>query len=173
MPAAEQRIGFIVRGVVHQAMQDSGRSTLRLIGDATPDSELIERWCAVRFSRDAASLTVSSVNKTVLLLAGIEQPVDLSPLGDLYASELGQFCPGSRLSGSAAEFANMAGGVDILDDCLRKLLDERREAEAAFAAAPHLREPLMRRMQQTRFRRTRAGIIPKVGPRTVGIDLFS
>jgi hypothetical protein len=171
MQTVEQRIGFIIRGVVQQAMRDSGRSTLRLIGEETPEAQLIERWCGQRFSRDAASLTVSSFSKTSLLLAGVDQPVDLSPLGDLYASDITHFCR-CRLSGSAAEFANAAGGAEILDDCLRKLLDERRDADAAFAAAPQIREPLLRRLEQTRFRRARAGIIPKIGARTIGIDLF-
>jgi hypothetical protein len=171
MQTAERRIGFIVRGVVHQAMRDSGRASLRLLGEPGPESELIERWCGTRFSREAASLTVSSASKTVLLLAGLEQPVDLLPLGDLFATEVQRFCR-ARPSGSVAEIANAAGGLEIVDDCLRKLLDERRDPDAAFAAVPHLREPVLRRLQQTRFRRARAGIIPKLGARTIGIDLF-
>jgi hypothetical protein len=172
MNSPDRRIAFIVNGVVQQAMRDSGRTALRLVGENTPESELIERWCGVRFSKDAASLTVTAASKTLLLLAGPDQPVDLAPLGDLYFSEIARFCRGCRLTGSAAEFANAAGGAEVLDECLRKLLDERRDPDAAFAAAPQLREPVLKRLQQTRFRRARAGIIPKIGPRTIGIDLF-
>lgn len=172
MNAADERIGFVVNGVVQQAMRDSGRSALRLVGEATTEAALIERWCDISFSREAASLTVTASSKTALLLAGPDQAVDLAPLGDLYFSEIARFCRGCRLTGSVAEFSKAAGSPEILDDCLRKLLDERRSPHAAFAAAPHLREPVLRRLQQTRFRRGRAGIIPKIGPRTIGIDLF-
>jgi hypothetical protein len=172
MHTPDRRVAFIVNGVVQHAIRESGRSALRLVGESTPESELIERWCGLRFSRDAVALTVSAANKTVLLLAGPDQPVDLAPLGDLYFTEVSRFCRGCRLTGSVAEFANAAGGPEVLDDCLRKLLDERRSPDAAFAAVPKLREPIMKRLQQTRFRRARTGIIPKIGPRTIGIDLF-
>jgi hypothetical protein len=172
MQTPDSRVAFIVRGVVQQVMRDSGRNMLRLLGETCPESDLIERWCGIRFSRDATALTVSPATKTALLLAGVDQPVDLTPLGDLYLTEAASFHRAIRPAGSPAEFAKAAGGIEIVDDCLRRLLDERRDADAAFAAVPHLREPMLLRMTQTRFRRARAGIIPKIGPRTVGIDLF-
>jgi hypothetical protein len=172
MQTADSRVAFIVRGVVQQVMRDSGRNVLRLLGETSPESDLIERWCGIRFSRDATALTVSAATKTALLVAGVDQPVDVTPLGDLYLTEAARFHRAIRPTGSAAEFAKGAGSIEILDECLRRLLDERRDPEAAFAAAPHLREPVLLRMQHTRFRRARSGIIPKIGPRTIGIDLF-
>ena len=70
------------------------------------------------------------------------------------------------------ELADMAGGMNRLDDALRKLLDERRAADAAFAGLPHIRDAVMTQLQKTRFRRAQSGIIPKLGARTIGIDLY-
>jgi hypothetical protein len=168
----EARIALVVRGVVEQALRDAGTTAVRLSGANSPQSQLIMRWCGVDFDHAPAALTVSAETKTELLLAGAGASADLYPLGDLYASEVMMFCPDCSVSQDVAELAARAGGLHELDGALRALLDERRAEATAFAAIPHLREEVLTRMQQTRFRRARLGIIPKLGARTIGIDLF-
>lgn len=169
MTEAAARIAFVVRGVVRQAMTDAGETQIRLVHEPAAQSELIEQWCALRFS--GHGLAINAANKTELLL-GAAAPAAVFPLGDLYASEVAAMCGSFELSPAARELADAAGGIEPLDQALRKLLDERRDPAAAFQHIPALREPVLRRLQQTRFRRARSGIVPKLGARTIGIDLF-
>ena len=171
MQDAEARVAFVIRGVVRQAMADAGARGLRLVGGATAASHLVHRWCELPAQTEGPALSFSILNKTELLLAGPGERTDLYPLGDLYASELAAFTevePSNAVAGLAAQ----AGGLADLDAALRRLLDERRDAETAFAHAPRLREPVLGRLNATRFRRSYMGIVPKLGARTIGIDLF-
>ena len=118
-----------------------------------------------------SGLSVSAANKTELLL-GQAEPAALIPLGDLYASEVAEYAGSYQLGPAGRSLAEAAGGLDRLDAALRKLLDERRAPHAAFQHIPALREPVLRRLQETRFQRTQLGIVPKLGARTSGIDLF-
>jgi hypothetical protein len=145
---------------------------LRWIGPVCAARGLVERWCDVAVGAGEPALTCSALNKTELLLAGVGERADLYPLGDLYASELAVFTE-PALSDRVAGLAEAAGGLAELDAALRRLFDERRDAAAAFAAIPQLREQVLERLRETRFRRTQAGIIPKLGARTIGIDLFT
>jgi hypothetical protein len=172
MRDSEARVALVVRGVVEQALRDAGTPHLQLQSADSAQSRLIARWCAVTFDQAAGALTVGVQTKTELLLGGSFESADLYPLGDLYASELSAFCPDCAVSQEVAELAARAGGLDELDGALRALLDERRAEATAFAALPQLRDELKTRLQQTRFRRARLGIIPKLGARTIGIDLF-
>lgn len=168
---AAARLAFVVRGVVQQAMTDAGASGLRLVDTPSEDSSLIEKWCGIHFEDSDAGLAVGSASKTELLL-GQPMPAALYPLGDLYASEVAALGGSGGLSREASQLAQRAGGVARLDDALRALLDERRDADAAFVHIPELQESVRRRLQQTRFRRAHPGIVPKLGARTIGIDLF-
>lgn len=168
----EARVAFVIRGVVQQTMRESGLDRLRLIGIPTAQSVLIEKWCGQPFVDDKEALSVSSLNKTELLLNGFTGFADITPLGDLYASEVSQLGGQGLLAGDAAEIASAAGGAAALDACLRKLLDERYGTDAAFAASPGLRSLVLQRLNRTRFGLRGVGIVPKIGPRTVGIDLF-
>lgn len=163
------RIAFVIRGVVRQAMNDAGETHARLVHEPSAQSALIEQWCALRFS--GHGLAINAANKTELLL-GTAAPAAVLPLGDLYASEVAAFCGSCELSPAVQELAEVAGGLEPLDEALRRLLDERRDPDAAFRHIPALREPVLRRLQQTRFRRAQSGIVPKLGARTNGIDLF-
>jgi hypothetical protein len=169
---AEARLAWVIRGVVEQAIRDAGAIGIRLAEPESAASRLIERWCGTTFSAAGSALGVSALNKTELLLAGVREHADLYPLGDLYASELAAFTAEAAVSGPVAELAAAAGGLAQLDAGLRRLLDERRTADAAFAGMVHVREMVLTRLHATRFGRTRAGIIPKLGARTIGIDLF-
>lgn len=166
---AERRVAFVVSGVVRQAMADAGVATVRFVAPPAGGRPLIERWCGVA-NDDDSPLTVSAATKTELLLATHTTRADLYPLGDLYASELAAFGV-ADLSDDLHQLAALAGGIEFLDGALRRLLDERQPLAAAFAGLPHIREAVMTRLQKTRFRRAHMGIIPKLGSRTIGIDL--
>ena len=166
---AESRVAFVVRGVVRQAMMDAGAPAARFVGGSAAGRALVERWCGVLDKEDAA-FTINPATKTELLLAAHTTAADLYPLGDLYASELAAFGI-TDLAAELKELAAAAGGVEFLDNGLRSLLEERRPPAAAFADLPHIREAVMTRLQKTRFRRAHMGIVPKLGARTIGIDL--
>ena len=168
--SAEARAAFIITGVVRQAMADAGTRDLALVEPQSPASKLIERWCGVTFTIADTALKVSAASKTELLLATDAPFADLYPLGDLYASELAAFGV-SMSANDLQDFVHAAGGIEKLDGALHKLLDERRSADAAFADLPHIRDAVMTRLQKTRFRRAHIGIVPKLGARTIGIDL--
>lgn len=168
--SAEARAAFVIGGVVRQALEDARRNALALVDPPSAASQLIERWCGIGFTDADSALTVSAASKTELLLATDTPSADLYPLGDLYARDLAGF--GVRtLATDLQELAQLAGGVEKLDGALHKLLDERRVADAAFADLPHIRDAVMTRLQKTRFRRAHLGIVPKLGARTIGIDL--
>lgn len=171
MPDAESRVAFVIRGVVRQAMTDAAVPALRLVEPASPASRLIERWCGVSFQAGAPALAVSAASKTDLLLAVTDAPADLYPLGDMFATEVAGFAGTAPLRAELAALAEAAGGLARLDAAMRRLLDERRPADAAFADIPHIREAVLARLQATRFRRAHLGVIPKLGGRTIGIDL--
>ncbi len=171
MHDAERRVAFVVRGVVWQAMHDARARGLRLVGPDSAAAALVRRWCGLSADTAEPALSFDAANKTELLLGDGGERVDLYPLGDLYGSELMAFAE-VRPSETVARLADLAGGLPELDAVLRHLLDERRDPDTAFAHAPGLREPLLGRLHATRFRRAQAGIIPKLGARTIGIDLF-
>jgi hypothetical protein len=166
----EARTAFVIRGVVRQALDDAGVSALALVGPPSEATKLIERWCGIPFTNAEGALRVSAACKTELLLATNPLSADLYPLGDLYARDLLAFGVSVDLV-ELHELAEAAGGIEKLDGALHKLLDERRVADAAFADLPHIRDAVMTRLQKTRFRRARSGIVPKLGARTIGIDL--
>lgn len=163
-------MAFVVRGVVRQAMADAGVALLTHTGPRCEALNLVERWCGLELTAGEPALTVNAANKTELLLSGAVVAADLYPLGDLYASELAAWCPFVP-DPDLQDLARQAGSIDRVDAALRRLLDERRPPAAAFADIPHIREAVMTRLQKTRFRRAHAGLVPKVGARTIGIDL--
>lgn len=172
MTTPEARVAFVVRGVVQQAMVDARATGAEIVGRAGSQRELVERWCDVAPNHPGArNLLVSAANKTELLL-GEPDRADVYPIGDFYASELEQFGVAGELSEPVARLANAAGGVAQLDDVLRRLIDERRDVESACANAPHVRDEVIRLLEQNRFVRSRIGVVPKIGARTLGIDLF-
>lgn len=170
MREPETRIAFVIRGVVRQAMVDAGAEGLRLGHAPTTGSALIERWCGTAFQLNGNALVVSAASKTDLLLAGPAPGADLYPLGDLYASELAVWGV-TEVDPRLRAITQQVGGIEQLDGVLRALLDERRPPDAAFAGLPHIRDAVMKRLQGTRFRRAHMGIVPKLGARTIGIDL--
>jgi hypothetical protein len=171
MQTAEARVAFIVRGVLHQALHDAGLSSVKFVGCEERQRQLVVDWCDVVQNDTGETLLVSAANKTELLL-GDPARADVYPLGDLYASDVEQLCGSYELGPGAKGLADGAGGVRQLDQALRALFEERREAEQAFAHIAHVRDDVLQRLENNRFRLTHVGVVPKIGARTIGIDLF-
>lgn len=172
MQQAEARVAFIIRGVVQQALGDAGLEHA-VVSGSQAEKELLRRWCDVAIADRSsnAALLLNTATKTELLLGRVEA-AHVYPFGDLYASELLELGAAGELSTEVADMARRAGGIAALDHALRRLLDERRDAMDAFTAVPHLREEVMQRLERTRFHRKHIGVVPKIGARTLGIDLF-
>jgi len=144
----------------------------------TPEAvqQAVDRWGA---SIQAAhtpggALLVGAANKTALLLSPAPPPEPLLPVGDLYATDLRALTGGYSLPARVRALAELAGGVDALDAALRAHFDERRRLEEALAPLPEeAREPLAQALSAARFARRRVGLVPKLGARTLGADLFA
>jgi hypothetical protein len=157
-----ERIEHVVMGVVRQAMRDAGTSHVTIDGDG-PDAALLRRWCQAAFGDDVVSkdgLRLHPANKTAVLLGDVPD-ADVLPFGDLYASQL-------------AELTGVGEQSDAVEKALRQFYDQRADWESAVAhLAPDVRAHLRDTLETSRFRRTRAGLVPKLGPRTIGIDLWT
>ena len=172
MQKAEARVAFIIRGVVQRALRDAGLEQVVVAGGAA-ETELFRRWCDVAIADHSsnATLLLNTATKTELLLGHVET-AHVYPFGDLFASELAEFGGASKLSTEVADIAQRAGGMEALDQALRRLLDERRDPPEAFVHVPHLRDEVLQRLERTRFHRMQIGVVPKIGARTLGIDLY-
>ena len=144
-------------GVVQQALADSGESHVVVTGDS-PGLELLRSWCG-DYVADSG-LRLHTATKTCLLLGNVPQ-ADVLPFGDLYASQL------AELTGAPPE-------REALDQALRQFYDERIEWAAAVAhLSPEESADLRDQLEAARFRRARTGLVPKLGGRTIGIDLWT
>lgn len=119
------------------------------------------------------ALVAHPANKTVLLLSSRLPPEPLLPLGDLYASQVAALAGAWTGPPDIVRLADSVGGVEVLDAALNAWLEERRPFDAVAeslgtAAAAELR----RAFEAGRFARRRVGLVPKLGWRTLGIDLF-
>ncbi|HSJ14949.1 MAG TPA: hypothetical protein VK939_11070 [Longimicrobiales bacterium] len=174
-----ERVGRVVGGVLRQAVADADAPGLVILEDATPEGALARDW-AERALGEArvwpagsggAGLVAHPANKTVLLLAPVHAP--LLPLGDLYASQVEALAGAWSAPPDVAALAEAAGGIAMLDGALQRWLERGQGPEPAFrllgtALAARL-EALLARNRAARWR---PGLVPKLGARTLGVDLF-
>jgi hypothetical protein len=142
---------------------------------AQPELVRTERHrMALRVTAAAGGLLAAHpVNKTTLLLGDAPPPEPLLPLGDLYASRVAALAGGWSGPPRLRSLAERAGGIAALDAALERLLEERREPADALAALPRdAAAELLARLAGGRFLRRRLGLVPKLGTRTPGTDLF-
>ncbi|MEX0893364.1 MAG: hypothetical protein WEB88_14450 [Gemmatimonadota bacterium] len=180
---AERRVAAVVAAVVRQALADAGATVVHVQAPDTPAGALLLDWLvgagldAVPAGPEAAAggsvLDAHPADKTWLLLAGAPPTAALLPLGDLWGSRVAALASGWQAPPAVAALVERCGGVDALDGALMAWIDGRAGADDALhglpaGAASALREAF----EEGRLHRRRAGLVPKLGGRTVGIDLF-
>ncbi len=117
------------------------------------------------------ALPAGPENKTALLLGGALPPEPFLPLGDLYASEVEELCGGWSAPEEVRALAEAAGGIGRLDGALRAWLDGRDPGaldRLPFGVADEVRH----RFARGRAERFSIRLVPKIGYRTLGVDLF-
>lgn len=197
MDAREGRLGAVIGGVMRQALDDARAPALVLIDDGSPESGLLERilapalhdrfgvlsadgampadllraWARIATTRPGA-LVALAVNKTAALLGGA-LPGPVLPFGDVWASQVAELAGGWSAPERVRALAQSVGGIAPLDRALQALVDRRLPAVQACAGLPADQHgTLLALWEDTRFARRRTGLVPKLGPRTIGIDLF-
>jgi hypothetical protein len=179
------RIGRIVTGVLTEALRVTGRAGISLTCAGSPEGRLLMAWCesflqaAVRTSENPDDvpagewLAANPANKSALLLGRTFPSEPLLPLGDLYASQVRELTGGYNLPDEVDSLARAAGGIDALDRALQLHFEARFPADQVVEELPEAaRGPFLEAVQAGRFWRERAGLIPKLGARTIGIDLL-
>lgn len=184
------------RGVVLTGPESPERRLLlRWLGEhaAVPDEETVERvrdgLAGVRpdappvvvdeEARRAVAHTVAAaedfvcasvIHKTALVLGSELPPEPLLPLGDVWASEVAAVAGGCTLPAALAGVGPAT--LVSVDRALRAHLEEGRDREDALAPLElALRERLTELLARRRWGRFRTPVVPKLGLRTVGIDL--
>jgi hypothetical protein len=114
-------------------------------------------------------LVACAVNKTALLLAP-PPPDPFLPLGDVYATQVQALAGGCSMPEGLAELVEMAGGIEPLDAALFRRLDLRMPSGLVGLPDEARRAVEKALTRQGHFRRYPV-VVPKIGPRTVGVDL--
>jgi hypothetical protein len=139
-------------------------------GAGCGDDEVAEvRRLRARLVPDA--VVANPVNRTALLLGGALPPDPLLPLGDLYASEVEELTGGWSAPAEVRDLVERCGGVRALDDVLRTTLD-RRDPRGWTALEEPVRDAVRGALRHGASARTYPVVVPKIGSRTVGVDLF-
>ena len=196
-----ERARSIVGGVLEEALRTTGRKAVVVLADGSPEARLLTEWCqatvgkartllaaaepedqdveSLRYrarliAREHNALTAHAANKTALLL-GRDWPAEaLLPLGDLYATQVAALARDWSLPPDAKRLVELAGGIEAVDRALETWFERWQPPEVALSALPaECRGPFLEAVRSGRFWRERAGLIPKLSARTIGIDLFA
>ncbi len=144
---------------------------LHLAGWAADPDRAAEELRRLRARLAPGALPAHPASKTALLLGGALPPEPFLPLGDLWASEVEAMEGGCSLPRAARALADAAGGVAALDAALRRLTD-RRDPAALDDLPPGAADEVRRALAAGRASRLAPRLVPKVGPRTLCLDLF-
>lgn len=117
------------------------------------------------------ALPAHPANKTALLLNARLPPEPLLPLGDLWASEVAELAGDWSAPPGARRIVEQAGGIQVLDDALRAYVD-RRDPRGLDGLPSETADAVRRALAAGRAGRMYPVIVPKVGARTLGVDLF-
>src|SRR5690606_35663878 len=169
-----ERIASVIGEVLRQAVRDAGAAGILVLDDGSPEARLVLEW-------SVAALGESAVRRAGMPTAaqvGAALPA-LAPDAPGAALEELHRCRARLIAREhdllLAHPANKtAGGIGPVDAALQALLEERRTMEYALAhlddrAGAAVRDALA----AGRFARRRVGLVPKLGTRTLGIDLFA
>lgn len=118
-------------------------------------------------------LAADPVNKTVAVLFPELLAEPLLPLADLYATQVRALGSDWSAPAVARAFIERAGGVEAVDAFLVRHLEERRPMNEALTPIPGApaRHELAERFRAGWWWRRRVGVVPKLGTRTLGLDL--
>ncbi|HEU4884634.1 MAG TPA: hypothetical protein VFT45_20430 [Longimicrobium sp.] len=116
-------------------------------------------------------LPAHPANKTALLLGGAMPPEPLLPLGDLWASEVIAIHDGWSASDEVEDLVWEAGGIDVMDGALRRLI-EGRDASALDALPAEVAARVRTMLAAGSAARRYPCIVPKLGGRTLFADLY-
>lgn len=167
MLAAALGDGAVARIVVSDAEMES---VLHLSPGMARERAADEaRRLRARLTDDA--VPAHPANKTALLLAGALPPEPLLPLGDLYASEVAELCGAWSAPDGVRRIAELAGGIEALDGALRGWAEGRDPAAIALLPA-EAADAVRWALAAGRASRLHPRIVPKIGRRTLGVDLL-
>ena len=188
MDERSARIGRIVAGVIAEAIRSTRSNGLLIVDDGSPETKLLLCWCtshlAAQFStadkavvaekaRAERRLTARATNKTALLLGQDFPGERVLPLGDLYATQVRDLVGDFSLPAEVQGIIQVAGGIETLDRTLEACFEGWLPVEEATRSLPAAtRGPFLEAVRAGRFSRERAGLVPKLSTRTIGIDLF-
>ncbi|HEX6038216.1 hypothetical protein [Longimicrobium sp.] len=110
-------------------------------------------------------------NKTALLLGGELPPEPLLPLGDLWATDVAAMAGGWSAPPEVGALADAAGGIEALDDALRRRIDGR-DPRGLDRLPRDVAERIRILLAAGSAARRVPRIVPKLAGRTIGIDLM-
>lgn len=141
--------------------------------DAPPQVLEVEARRAVARARAAAEglLCAAEIHKTTLVLASALPPEPVLPLGDVWASEV-EAAAGACTVPAPLEGLVAPDAIASVDGALRAHLESGVALEEALAPLESaVRERLADLLRRRPWGRFRMPLVPKLGARTVGIDL--
>ena len=148
-------------------------------GEVEPILHLLGSIPATRAAEEARRLKARAMddalaahpaNKTALLLGREIPPEPLLPLGDLYASDVARLAGRCSAPPEVMAIAEAAGGMEALDAALGAWID-RRQPSALDSLPAEAAEAVRRAFAAGRAARSWPRLVPKLGYRTLGVDL--
>lgn len=132
-----------------------------------------QQIAALRFARERDGLIAHPASKTALLLGGALPRADVFPLGDLYATQVAELADGWSVPDALATVVRLVGGIDVLDAVLARMVEGREPPRTALAGlGADDADEVVRMYERGRWHRLRPRLVPKLGARTLGVDLF-
>ncbi len=159
--------GTLVRVANDRPLLDS---LLHVLGSEHQKREVAPALLSFRARLVADSIAASPLNKTALLLGGSLPPEPLLPLGDVYASEVERLTGDWSAPDRVRELARMAGGILELDRVLSRWAEGRNPNWAGEQPEP-VRAAIESALTAGRASRVSAHVVPKLGGRTLTVDL--
>jgi hypothetical protein len=176
-PEARLAAGWLEHGLGGAALvrvrEPVAQLELLLQKAADPDGATRAGAEGIRFTARLLSdvALVNPANKTAILLSGDLPPEPLLPLADLYASEVRELAGDWSAPPPVRALAERAGGIEVLDRALRELF-EARNPEALDALPGEIGHSVRAALARGRAARRSYHVVPKLGSRTLGVDLF-
>ena len=133
-------------------------------------SEEAYRAAARMLASREGLLPTAADNKTQLIWGERLPPEPLLPLGDLYATEVRDLEGACTLPPQLTELD--PDQLAVLDEALARVIDHGASTSLAFAGLPcELRDTASAALARSAWRGVLPPIVPKLGRRTLGVDL--